>query len=292
MADLDRDMETETEQPVSEEQRTEQNRGDGGRFAEGRRPLAGGGDNDPGPDDAGAEGDGSERQQMVPHQALHAAREEAKQHRERATAIEREVADLRQQQMQLLQQMAMRQQPQQPAEPPPPPPDWFQDPDQAFRHNFGQYLGQAISPLQQAIVQQREQFSQMMAVEKYGVDAVQQAEAELAQYAQSSPQQARYDWQRIMAAPHPYGELMNWHKQRTTLNRVGGDPDAYIEQELQRRLAEMGHAVPPPQNGSAQSQPRQAGSMPSSFASARHGGPRSGGVASSGARSLSEIMGR
>ena len=275
MSDLDRDDAAENTAAEAQPRAGED------RSPEGQRPIEGGGENEPRADDASTE------QRMVPHQALHAAREEAKAYRERHAALESRFNEMQQQQLHLLQQMASRQQPQ---PEPQPPPDWFADPDQAFQHNFHQYMGQVVTPLQQAIVQQREQFSQMMAVEKFGADTVQAAERELAQWAQQNPQAARHDWQRIMASGHPYGELVAWHKQRSTLNRFGDDPDGVIEQEVQRRLAEMGHALPP-QNTPAQSQPRNPNAMPSSFAGARGGGPR-GAAQASGPRSLSEIMGR
>lgn len=284
MADLDTNSGSDTtpeveSQPIPEQIRDAPGRDESGRFAprdKQEQPA------EPS-QDAPQDGEPSERQGMVPHKALHAAREEAKALKEQARAVEAQLAEIRAQNQFLMQQYGQRQQPQ---PEPQPAPDWYQDPDAAFKH----YVGQALNPVQQAVAQQRESFSQMLAVEKFGAEAVQAAEAEMRQLAQANPQAVQHDYQRIMSSPHPYGELIAWHKQRATLNRVGTDPDAFIQAEVERRLAEMGHQAAPHQ--AATPQPRAtSGAMPSSFAAARNGGPRSSPQAT-GARSLSEIMGR
>lgn len=288
MADLDHESGTDEPSvvehtPLPEEIRNAPGRDEQGRFAprDKQEQPADEPSQDQPQEQAGEEQSG--RQATVPHQALHAAREEAKALKEQSRAFESQLAEIRAQNQFLMQQYGQRQQPQ---PEPQPAPDWYQDPDAAFQH----YVGQALNPVQQAVAQQREGFSEMLAVEKFGAEAVQAARSELEQYARANPQAARFDWQRIMASPHPYGELVSWHKQRATLNRVGSDPDAFIQAEVERRLAEMGHQAAPQQ--AATPQPRSApGNMPSSFAAARNGGPRSAPQAT-GARSLSEIMGR
>ncbi|MDR7037395.1 hypothetical protein J2X36_002142 [Methylobacterium sp. BE186] len=256
-----------------------QPRDEGGRFAGGQQqPNEGEGQ----PQPEGGE-QGSERNGWVPHSALHAVREEAKGYREKYTTLEARFNDQQQQIQQLIGLMRQPSQPQKQEAPP----DWFQDPDAAFQHN----VRQAVDPLQTQLQAQREGFSQMLAVEKYGAEAVQAAQAELEQRVRSNPNGTRFDYQRIMADPHPYGALVQWHKQQATLQRVGSDPDAFIEAEVSRRLAAMGHQ-PQPQQAAPQQQPAHAPqAMPSNFATARSAGPRGGTAASSGPKPLSEIFG-
>jgi hypothetical protein len=127
----------------------------------------------------------------------------------------------------------------------------------------------------------REQVSQMMAIEKHGSEKVEAAYQALANAIGSDPQ-VQDTYRRIMAAPHPYGELVTWHEQQV-LSEIGSDPKAYRERLRAELLAEL-------QNGA----PRAADpapAMPSNFAQGRSAGPRCG-VTWSGPQPLSAIMKR
>lgn len=56
----------------------------------------------------------------------------------------------------------------------------------------------------------------------------------------------------FMSRPHPYGELMNWHKSQEMAREVGNDPAAYrqkIETEVRAKvLAELKAGANPPRN--------------------------------------------
>jgi hypothetical protein len=169
-------------------------------------------------------------------------------------------------------------------------PDWFDDPNAAFADR----MKGAVEPLQGAIAQQREAFSQMMAVEKFGGETVSNAYQALAQRVQSNPAANRWLYERIMNSPHPYGELVRWFKSEQTLSRVGDDPDAYFANEYQRRFGRpleqdangggTPNGQPPP--------PAQGQPMPSNFAAgARTAGPRTQ-PQWQGPKPLSEIMPR
>lgn len=196
-------------------------------------------------------------------------------------AKERERADaaLRQQAEQFQRQLAAFQQPAKPAEPAKQP-DYFEDPNAAVDFR----LKQAIEPVQQGQQTIVENFSRMMASDKFGEDTVQAALAEMTSRVNANPQGMRFDYQRIMSSPHPYGELVKWHKAQTALSTYGDDPNAYREKLRAEILAEV-------QGGQQQQPPASQASplLPSSFAGARNAGPSSA-PAFSGPKPLSEIM--
>lgn len=115
-------------------------------------------------------------------------------------------------------------QPQQ--QPQPQPVDFFVDPDAA--------LQQRLTPVQQAIQAQREQFSQLMAEQQYGKETVQEAYKAFANTRQTDPA-FEAQLQRMMSDRHPYERLVEWHKRQKAVQEVGDDPNAWFE----RRLAEM-----------------------------------------------------
>jgi len=158
-------------------------------------------------------------------------------------------------------------------------PDFFDNPDAAFDYR----IRNAMTPVQQQLQAQTERFSSMMAVEKHGLEPVQQAYQALAQRVQAmGPQDPVYA--RIMRSQHPYGELVRWHQEQSALQRYGSDPEAYINAEIERRMSER-----------MQGQPSNRGYAP------RMPSPMSGPTPSvgqrtapgyAGPRPLSEIMGR
>jgi hypothetical protein len=109
-------------------------------------------------------------------------------------------------------------------------PDLFADPDAFIRTK--------VEPVRQQVGaelgQMREGFSRLIASEKYGEDAVQAAYDELDRQMQAGG--ARYEFARIMASPHPFGELVKWHKAHQARLTVGDDPKAWFESELEQRL--------------------------------------------------------
>lgn len=162
-------------------------------------------------------------------------------------------------------------------------PDYFENPDAAVDFR----LQQAIQPVQQGQQQIVENFSRMIATDKFGEDTVRAAYAEMANRMTTNPQAVRFDYQRIMSAPHPYGELVKWHKAQSALSTYGDDPTAYREKLRAEILAEMqgGQQQPGQQSPTSQAQPV----LPTSFAGARNAGPASS-QAYSGPRPLSDIM--
>jgi len=276
MADLDqimseRPQEHEQNQP---EQRQEapaqveqqgQPRDDQGRFA-GQQPA-------PEAPPAQAPEAAKPPEGFIPIQALDARLSKAE---EKYQAMLREQAEAFQRQIAAFQQ-------QQPKPEPPKKVEFFEDPDAAFDSR----LQQAVQPIQQGQQQIVENFSKMMAADKFGEETVNTALAEMTRRVNANPQAMRFDYQRIMSSPHPYGELVKWHKAQTALNEIGDDPKAFREKLRAELLAELQS-----QGGQQQQQAPQTpdpNSLPSSFT--RNSGP-SAVPAWSGPRPLSDLMGR
>jgi DNA repair exonuclease SbcCD ATPase subunit len=216
-------------------------------------------------------------QGTVPTAALHAERQKVKRYTEEVADMRRQMADMQTQFQSQLAQLVQATQQRQPPQPQPDPPDWYADPQAAIAHN--------LAPIQQETAAMREQFSRMMAADKFGEETVNTAQTELEQFARSNPQAARFDYQRIMASPHPYAALVEWHRQRATLSEVGPDPKAYRERVRAEILAEMQGARPAPAPN------LNPAATPSNFATSRSAAPNSAPTFT-GPRSLTEIMGR
>ena len=158
------------------------------------------------------------------------------------------------------------------------PPDFFENPQGAVRAE--------LEPVYQAQAAQREQFSLMMAADKHGEQAVQEAFQWLASKKAQNPQAFQADYSRVMSAPHPYGELVKVYKQSQVLSEIGDDPVSYKERMKAEILAEL------QANGSSPAVPRSSSAtpaaMPSNFADARSAAPRD--ALWSGPTSLKDIF--
>lgn len=153
---------------------------------------------------------------------------------------------------------------QNPPQPQQPPPDPFIDPAGALafeRQNF-----------QRELLNQRLNFSETMARNKFGDQAVEQA-LQAAQAAGVISEQ----W--VTRSRDFYGDLMTWKKRQDVLNRVGEDPEAYeksIEERVRAKVLEElktgNRAVMPGQAPAAPPQPQ----FPGSLADATGAGPATG----------------
>lgn len=112
-----------------------------------------------------------------------------------------------------------------------PAPDFWEAPQDAVQRQ----IAEAITPFQQAMIAQQEMFSRARAEDKYGAEAVDAAFKELAGRFERRDPSALHDRQRLMASAHPYGALVEWHKQQVALKEIGTDPIAY-RQQLEERL--------------------------------------------------------
>jgi len=162
----------------------------------------------------------------VPQQALHASRQKEKEARQEAETLKHQIAELRGQ-IQLLSNRP--QQPQTPKEEAKAP-DFWEDPTA--------FVQGALNPVQQQMQQQREQFSKMLAMQQHGAETVDGAYKAFEQAARANPGAFAGEYQAIMRSEHPYDALVQWHKRQQTLQMVGNDPNAWLEAELEKRLAD------------------------------------------------------
>lgn len=223
--------------------------------------------------------DATDGQTTVPVAALQAERQKAKSYKEQVAAFEQRLAEHdRAWEQRLNQVLSVVAQPRQPVAPPQPP-DFWEAPETAIDYR----LSQTVAPLQSQLMQMREDFSRMQAVDKHGTEAVDRAFNELASLRASNDPSFEVEYRRIMSSPHPYGSLVEWHKKRQAVAEIGDDPAAYKEKLKAELLAEMQGSPP---RGLAPSN-----AMPSNFATSRNVGGRSG-PAWSGPQTLSDIFKR
>lgn len=162
----------------------------------------------------------------VPQQALHAAREKAREKDQENESLKQQLAELRGQ----VQMLNQRPQQPQKAEEAAQAPNFWEDPDG--------YVKGALSPVQKQLQQQREQFSKMLATQAHGAETVNGAYQAFVQAAQANPGAYAGEYQSMMASEHPYDALVQWHKRQQTLQTVGNDPNAWLEAEMEKRLAD------------------------------------------------------
>ncbi len=114
---------------------------------------------------------------------------------------------------------------------PQPVPDMYADPNGFVQHG----IRQAVTPIEQRMEAMRDQFSEMLAVQQYGQDAVTAAKAALEAEVAANPAM-RFEVQKMWQAPMPYGEVVKWHKRQTVLKEVGEDPTAYRQRIIDEAL--------------------------------------------------------
>ena len=221
--------------------------------------------------------DASDEQKMVPVAALQAERQKSRKYTEHLAQVERELAEQRQQFQQMQQWLIAQQQAQQPK---PQAPDFWEAPENAMDYR----IQQEVAPIKSLLARQREEFSMLQAVDKYGQETVDTAFGDLRQKMATDPAGTAADYQRIMASPHPYGALVDWHKKQQALAEIGSDPAAYKEKLKAELLAELQQQQPTPASPAI-------GALPSNFAAARNVGSRSG-PAWSGPQTINDIFDR
>lgn len=246
---------------------------------------------EPASNDAGQDSQaGGDNEQNGLRQALDAERGKSRRYKENQERLERQIADLSGEfrifAQTVQQQRAAPQAPPQKVDPP----DLWNDPNGFVGH----VLDERLAPVQQALMAQREYTSRMIATEKHGEEAVSAAYQAMAAKLRTDPN-AQFEYQRIMQSPHPYGALVGWHQQQSTLSEIGGDLKGYRERILSEEREAMRQQIIAEMQGSGGASPQQqAGTgqaMPSSFSGARNQGARQA-QAWTGPLPLSEIMKR
>lgn len=212
--DLDENVEAAPETPSHEVSTEAANRDDKGRFAAKE-----------------AEAQTTETVEpdkgKVPLAAVSEARNREREAKQEAESLRQQLAEL-QGQVRLLSQQRQPTQPQ--PQPPEKKPDFWEDPDGYFK--------QAMTPMEEKLQRQAEVFSMRMAIKEHGQEAVQTAYEALGKALHSGDPAAGAEYERIKKMDDPYEGIVQWHKRNQTLQRFGNDPDAAIEAELEKRLAD------------------------------------------------------
>lgn len=159
----------------------------------------------------------------VPVRAVQEERQKRQEAEASAEALRRELAELRG----TVQALQSQQKPVQQQEEKPAPTLW-DDPDN--------YLQSQINPVQQQMMEMKEFMSENLAVQSYGEEAVNAAKQAIEQVARTPEGQQVIA--KMMQSRHPFGDLVKWHKQHEAMRLVGDDPNAWLEAEMEKRLAD------------------------------------------------------
>jgi hypothetical protein len=180
--------------------------------------------------------------------------------REQREAAERRAEEAAKQSYSLQAQLqAMQKELQQLRSPKQEPVDFFADPDQA--------LSQRLHPIEQRFAQLQSQMlmnsSKAVAIATHGAPAVAEMEQAIGEAMQRQHPEMSVLAQQMRSSDDPVGVAMQWYKNNRALEKYGSDPEAYIEKELERRLAEKQAQPSRPQINLPPSLNRISGSGPS-----------------------------
>lgn len=131
--------------------------------------------------------------------------------------------------VQQLEQELSRRNPPKPVEVPDP----LVDP-QGFLNHVQQLSQQGAMSAQQRAEDNRFTVSEMMAVQAYGQDVVDEAFEAFQEARATDPML----WHRFANTRHPWDTLIKWHEQQKLLNSVGADPDAWALKRYNELVAE------------------------------------------------------
>jgi hypothetical protein len=234
--------------------------------------------------------DGDDDKGPVPYQALKAERQKAKRYTEEVTDLRRQLAELT---SAVLKQREVPP-PQQPQAPPEF--DW-DNPLGTVDQRLEARITQERAAIQSEFQRQREAMQSQFAITRHGEDVVKGA-YEALQAARETDPQWMNDYQRIMRSPDQYEAMVQWHKQKTALQEVGSDLEAYkarikaeyLEELRTGRVTDEIGAEAPRQAKPATDRLHSGSPMPSNLSSARNVGSRNG-AAWSGPASIKDILG-
>ena len=220
-------------------------------------------------------GEGEQGQKMVPQQALHAERQKVKRYTEEVADLRSTIAQQNTAWEQRFERLIGTLKPPAAEEP------------KALEPWDDGYTDSIRKPIEQSISRQREEISELLAIEKHGAEVVDAAYA-----AVKAHPTAGAIAQAMLKTRHPFGAMVEWHKRSQAQAEIGNDPEAYkakLRDELKAEiLAELNGG-----NQQRQAKPGQQAAvvMPTDLAGARNVGSRSG-PAWGGPQSLTDIFDR
>ncbi|MDX3926745.1 MAG: hypothetical protein QHC90_13200 [Shinella sp.] len=157
----------------------------------------------------------------VPVKAIQEERDKRQAAQAEAEALRREIAELRGMVQASRQPAPQPQQEQQPA-------TIWDDPDA--------FLKSQLTPVQQQMQEMREMLWENQAVSVHGAEKLNAAKQ--AAEALAGKPEGRALHQQIMGGGNPYDNLVKWHQQQQVMSRIGADPDAWLNAEIERRLSD------------------------------------------------------
>lgn len=157
---------------------------------------------------------------------------------EALTAIRGENRDLKQQLQQAIGRLqALEQRPQaQPTAQPQQPPakrELWDDPDG--------FVTDRLSPVEQALQETRAEISHMRAVAEFGKESVISAHQAVEEAISRGELDKNTVNGQLAKSRDPVGDIIRWHKgqqAKANMQRIGNDPDAWLEAEMERRMAD------------------------------------------------------
>lgn len=97
-----------------------------------------------------------------------------------------------------------------------------------------------------------------------------------------------------MSSIDPYGDIMKWHKKQTIFSTIGGDPDAFVERQIEERLKDPTYQAKYLERirGAAQTRPSTVTPLPPSLNRATSAAPLAGDEDESDAGLLNSALRR
>lgn len=167
----------------------------------------------------------------VPLPALHEARQEAKQAKDEAADLRRQLAELTGK-VEILTRTQPQPQPQ--TQEQVKPKDFWDNPDEFAMEK----ARAAVAPVETMVRQFIFSNSEQAALREHGnekVVAAQDALKAAVQRGEINPQEVQA---RLTASMDPVGDVVRWHQRQSALQTVGSDPNAWLEAEIQKRMAD------------------------------------------------------
>lgn len=198
----------------------------------------------------------------IPKERLKAEADKRREAEASAEALRREIAELRG-----MVQASSQPKPQATQEERPPVTIW---------DNPEEFLNSQLSPVQQQMQEMREMMWESQAAGKHGADKIEAAKA--AAQALAGTPEGRALHQQITSKGNPFDNLVAWHQQQQVFSRIGNDPDAWLEAELEKRLsdpAEQAKIMERMRQGATASRSQPLTNLPPSLSRLPSGGNQS-----------------
>lgn len=124
------------------------------------------------------------------------------------------------------------------------------DPVDAMLSDPRGFVQRMMKPIEEERQREREFYSRRNAETVHGREKVDAAYQALGAEIRAGRMDGATVLAQLRQSMDPYGEIMNWHSRNSIVSQMGDNPEAYIEAEVQKRLAAMkeqgGGAAPPP----------------------------------------------